>query len=152
MKVSQNLINLLKSFEGCVLHSYLDVADVPTIGWGSTMYKNQAHVQMGETITQEEADDLLLWEISEKTSRVNSLIRVAINQNQYDAIVDFAYNVGTGGLQSSTLLKKVNANPSDPTIRDEFMKWSKAHVNGKLVVVEGLRKRRKKEADLYFTV
>ena len=66
---------------------------------------------------------------------------------QFDALVSFAYNVGVGNFAKSTLLKKVNANPNDPTIRSEFEKWNKA--NGR--VLKGLVTRRKEEADLYFT-
>jgi lysozyme len=79
---------------------------------------------------------------------VDSFCRDDINQNQFDALVSFAYNLGVGNLKSSTLLKKVNANPSDPTIRDEFMKW----VNGGGKKLPGLVKRRQAEADLYFGV
>ena len=74
-------------------------------------------------------------------------MKSAINENQLGALTSFAFNAGTGNLQKSTLLKKVNANPNDPTIRDEFMRWTKA--GGK--VLNGLVTRRKAEADLYFT-
>jgi lysozyme len=69
-----------------------------------------------------------------------------INQNQFDALVDFAYNLGTGNLKSSTLLKKVNADPKDHKISEEFLKWNRA--GGK--VLKGLTARRVAEAELYF--
>ena len=70
-----------------------------------------------------------------------------LNQNQFNALVSFAYNVGTGNFSSSTLLKKVNRNPDDLTIKDEFLRWNKA--GGK--VLNGLTNRRNEEADLYFS-
>lgn len=74
------------------------------------------------------------------------LVKSEVNENQFAALTSFAYNAGIGNLKSSTLLKKVNANPSDETIRAEFMKWDKA--GGKQLA--GLTRRRKAEADLYF--
>ena len=76
-----------------------------------------------------------------------SYCRDDISQSQFDALVSFAYNLGPNSLKSSTLLKKVNANPSDPTIKDEFLKWTKA--GGK--VLKGLVLRREAEAALYFS-
>jgi lysozyme len=78
---------------------------------------------------------------------VDKLIKANLNQNQFNAITSLAYNIGIAGLAKSTLLKKVNINPSDPTIAAEFAKWNKA--GGK--VVNGLTKRRAVEAKLYFT-
>jgi len=78
--------------------------------------------------------------------RVDTLVTSNINQNQFNALVSFAYNVGTGNFASSTLLKKVNKNPNDLTIKAEFLRWNKA--NGK--VINGLTNRRIEEADLYF--
>ena len=78
---------------------------------------------------------------------MDSFCRDDISQSQFDALVSFAYNLGTGALQKSTLIKKVNANPKDVTIADEFLKWNKA--NG--IVLAGLTKRRQAEANLYFS-
>ena len=84
--------------------------------------------------------------LSKFESQVYKSVKPMLNSNQFSALVCFAYNVGTGNLLKSTLLKKVNANPLDPTIRDEFMKWNK----GGGVVLNGLTRRREKEANLYF--
>ena len=80
---------------------------------------------------------------------INTIINIIdkINQNQKDALTDFAYNCGVGNLKNSTLLKKVNANPIDASIRAEFLRWDKA--NGK--VLAGLTRRREAEANLYFS-
>ncbi len=144
--------DFIKSREGLKLKSYQDSAGIWTIGYGTILYENGTPVKRGESITQERADSLLEGEILKKSLKVNAAIKsTKLTQNQYNALVSFAYNVGTGALLSSTLLKKVLANRNDPTIRDSFMVWNKAHVDGKLVPVAGLTNRRKAEADLYFS-
>jgi lysozyme len=75
-----------------------------------------------------------------------------LNQNQFDSCLSFIYNVGIGAFTKSTLRKKILLNPNDPTIKDEFMKWNKATVGGKLTVLKGLTRRRTAEAELYFKV
>lgn len=152
MQPSQNVMEFIKEQEGCVLHSYQDQAGIWTIGIGSTMHKDGSRVKQGETIDEAQAMDLLSWEVNNKSTAVSNLTKsIDLNQNQYDSLVSFAYNVGIGALTNSTLLKKVKINPNDPTIRDEFMKWNKITVNGKKVENQGLTNRRKKEADLYFS-
>jgi lysozyme len=79
---------------------------------------------------------------------VKPLIKVELSDNQFSALVSFAFNLGAGALSKSTLLKKVNANPEDESIRAEFAKWDKA--GGKQL--RGLTRRRKAEADLYFSI
>lgn len=143
---SRKCIDLIKQFEGIYLQSYKCPASVWTIGYGSTFYENGKKVKEGEKITLKRADELLSWEVSMIASRMPDII---VNQNQYDALISFAYNVGMGALNRSTLLQKVIANPDDETIRDEFMKWCKARVNGELRILKGLQRRRKAEADLY---
>lgn len=144
--------DFIKSREGLKLIAYQDSAGIWTIGYGTILYEDNTPVKKGDVITQQRADQLIEREISAKSAKVNAAIGTgAINQNQFDALVSFAYNVGTGALLSSTLLKRVRTNPADPTIRDAFMLWNKAHVNGKLVAVQGLTNRRKSEADLYFS-
>lgn len=151
MKVSDEGVELIQQFEGCRLKAYLDSVGIPTIGYGTIMYPSGQRVKMGEKITQEDAMTYLKYEVSLKSKSVNAFVsNVVLNQNQFDALVSFAYNVGIGGLQKSTLLKKVIKNPNDPSIRNEFLKWDKGRVNGKLTTLAGLTKRRQREADLYF--
>jgi len=148
MKPSPNCYDVIKSFEGLKLESYLDGGGVPTIGYGSTMYTDGSKVKLDQTISLEKAQGLLEWEVDNKAKVINSqLTNYPVNQNQFDALVSFAYNVGVGAFSSSTLLKKVKANPNDISIRNEFMRWNKD--NGK--TIQGLTNRRKKEADLYFS-
>lgn len=152
MKPSTNYDKLVREQEGCVLHPYLDKAHVPTIGIGTTRYPNGDHVTMEDNpITMEEAEHFLECDSEDAANAVSAFVKSSINQNQFDALVDFAYNVGTGALHGSTLLKLVNANPADPEIRRAFALWNKAHVDGELVVLDDLVKRRKAESNLYFS-
>jgi len=153
MTISEKGLALIKSQEGCVLHPYKDQAGIPTIGWGNTRYEYGQKVTMKDPpITQQRADELLHMIVVGVAEEVDGLITDQVNQNQFDALVDFAYNAGTGALKGSTLRKRVNANPSDPTIRDAFMMWTKIHNDkGELVELPVLKGRRKDEADLYFS-
>ena len=148
MVTSNKGIDLIKRFEGCKLNAYLCPAKIPTIGYGNTFYEDGTPVKIGDTITQERATELLKNLLVKFESYVNKYVKSTITQEQYDALVSFCYNIGAGNLAKSTLLKKVNLNPKDATIRDEFMKWNKA--GGKELL--GLTRRRKAEADLYFNV
>ena len=146
-KASNNLIELIKKFEGFSKIPYLCPANVATIGYGSTRYANGLKVTMKDNpITELQAIDLLKDTLKQYELAVDSYCRDDINQNQFDALVDFAYNCGNANLKSSTLLKKVNANPNDLTIGLEFAKWNKG--GGK--ILNGLVKRRAAESELYF--
>ena len=147
-KASQKGLDLIKRFEGLKLKPYLCPANIPTIGFGNTYYPSGAKVKMTDpAITPQKAEELLKFLIQSYEKDVDSFCRDDISQNQFDALASFAYNCGPRNLKSSTLLKKVNLNPNDPTIRAEFMKWNKG--GGK--VLAGLTKRRQAEADLYFS-
>lgn len=146
-KASNNLIELIKKFEGFSKIPYLCPANVATIGYGSTRYANGLKVTIKDNpITELQAINLLKDTLKQYELAVDSYCRDDINQNQFDALVDFAYNCGNANLKSSTLLKKVNANPNDITIGSEFAKWTLA--NGKKM--NGLVKRRAAESELYF--
>jgi lysozyme len=150
MKITQasnNLIELIKKFEGFSAVPYMCPASVVTIGYGSTRYADGRKVTMTDnSITIEGAIILLKQTLKQYELAVDAYCRDDINQNQFDALVDFAYNCGNGNLKSSTLLKKVNTNPNDPTIAAEFRKWNKG--GGK--VLKGLVNRREAEIQLYF--
>ncbi|MEP6681766.1 MAG: lysozyme [Parafilimonas sp.] len=152
MAPDKTFFDFVIKHEGCKLTAYKDSAGIWTIGIGTILYESGAPVQPGDVITQDRADQLLLGEVLKKAHGIDvALSKVNLTQNQYNALLSFAYNEGIGALLSSSLLKKVKANTSDPTIRDSFMVWDKAHVNGVLVEVQGLKNRRKDEADLYFS-
>ena len=140
-------IELIKKFEGFMSKPYKCPAGVPTIGYGATFYPDGKKVTMSDkAITEAEGTALLASMLTKFEQYVDSYCVDTITQNQFDALVSFCYNLGPNNLKSSTLLKKVNANPNDETIRAEFMKWTKA--GGR--VLKGLVTRRTAEADLYF--
>lgn len=147
-KISQIGIALIKKFEGCKLTPYLCPAKIATVGWGSTYYADGRPVHIGDKpLTQAQADELLLKTLSKYEEAVNYYTKVELNQFQFDALVSFAYNLGTSALKTSTLLKKVNLNPDDKSIEQEFMKWCRA--GGK--VLPGLLTRRTAESKIYFS-
>ena len=146
-KASNNLLLLVEKSEGLYLKPYLCPSKVPTIGLGCTYYENGTRVTLKDpAITKEKAYSLFRNIIIQYEKDVDSFTRDDINQNQFDALVDFAYNCGSNALKSSTLLKKVNANPNDPAIAEEFKKWVRS---GK-VILKGLVNRRNAEIELYF--
>ncbi len=147
-KIGTKGLDLIKSFEGLKLKPYLCPANVPTVGYGSTFYENDKKVKLTDpSITEQRASELLLDSLKGFERYVDSYCRDDINQNQFDALVSFCYNLGPANLKSSTLLKKANVNPNDPTIAQEFLKWNKA--GGK--ALKGLTKRRQAESNLYFS-
>jgi lysozyme len=147
-KTGSKGIEMIKLFEGFRGAPYKCPAGIPTIGYGATFYTNGKKVTMTDaTITEEQATELLASMLVSFEKYVDSYCVDTINQNQFDALVSFAYNLGPANLKSSTLLKKVNANPGDESIRLEFLKWVKA--GGK--TLKGLVRRREAEANLYFT-
>ena len=147
MKLTEKGINLIKEFEGLRLTAYRDSVGVWTIGYGNTYYENGAVVKQGDKITQERADSLFRSIVDKFADQVrNSLTNPdRVSDAQFSAMVSLAYNIGIGAFKGSTLLRKVNANPCDPTIPDEFRRWNKA--GGK--VLAGLVRRREAEAQLY---
>jgi len=134
--------------EGLSLKPYLCPAKIPTIGYGNTYYANGKRVTLlDKDITKKEAFEMFKEIANRFAKRVDELVITELTQNQFNALVSFAYNVGTGNFSSSTLLKKINKNPNDLTLKAEFLRWNKA--SGK--VLNGLTNRRNEEADLYFS-
>lgn len=150
MQVSQNCLDLIKRFEGFRSSAYLCPAGIPTIGYGTTLYPNGLKVQMADTVTQSEAEDFLLGSVLYFSKAVNSVVNVKLNQNQFDALVSFVYNIGVGAFTNSTMLRLINNNDL-VTASNEFPRWDKATVNGKKVSLPGLVTRRKAEKDLFDT-
>jgi lysozyme len=145
MEVNKAGKELIKQFEGCKLKAYKCPAGLDTIGYGNTFYPDGTKVQPGDVITQERANELFDLIVEDFAKKVKPLIKQNLTDNNFSALISFAYNVGIGNLKNSTLLKKVNVNPTDPTIKAEFNKWTRANK----VVLSGLVKRREAEAKLY---
>lgn len=144
MKLGQAGLNLIKEFEGLYLTAYKCPAGVWTIGFGTTGKVDGKAIGKGMKITKEKAEQLLRKDVEQFEQSVDNLVKVPINQNQFDALVSFAYNVGSGALKGSTLLKKLNQKNYQGAA-DEFLKWNKA--GGKILA--GLRRRREAERKLF---
>ena len=140
MKSSELLLNKIIDFEGCKLTAYKCPAGVWTIGVGHTK-----GVKQGQTITEAQAMTLLKGDLLPCENYVNNL-GVCKTQGQFDALVDFAFNLGTAALGRSTLLKYIRAKKPEQYIRAEFAKW----VNSKGMRLKGLVIRRQWEADRYY--
>lgn len=148
MNVSTKGLDLIKKWEGLKLEAYLDPVGIPTIGYGTIAYPDGRQVAMGDRISQEQADGFLLHECTSICTRVEGLCKVQINQNQYDALVSFSYNVGVGAFGDSTLLKKLNQSDYAGAA-SEFPNWNKGTVNGQKVELPGLTNRRMDEKELF---
>lgn len=133
-------VDLIKRFEGCHLRAYLCPAGVWTIGYGHT----GPDVREGKQITLEEADRLLQADLRHFERRVQQLVTAPLTQGQFDALVSFAYNVGLGALERSTLLKKLNAEDYRAAAA-QFSLWTKAAGRD----LPGLVRRRREEKAMF---
>lgn len=145
MEASKDIKDRIKTWEGFRTIAYRCPAGVLTIGYGHT----GDDVREGDTIAHKEADELFEQDIAKferelKQSLTTKVVK-KLTQGQYDALLSFAFNIGITKFNSSTLRKKVMANPSDPTIGAEFCKW----IYGGGNVLPGLVKRRCMEANIY---
>lgn len=148
MKLNNSGYLLITEFEGFSAKPYLCSAKIPTIGYGNTYYPDGKRVTMlDKEITRMQAFEMFKHIADKFASTVSKLVKTPLNQNQFNALVSLAYNIGTGNFASSTLLKKVNINHNDRSIELEFKKWNK--VNKKEVA--GLTRRRNYEANIYFS-
>lgn len=144
MRMSAEGLATVKEFEGLRLKAYKCPAAVWTIGYGHTSAAGVPIVNADLQITKDDAEEILKRDMVQYEDGVKKLVKVAITQGQFDALVDFAYNAGVGALQKSTLLKKVNAGKFDE-VPAEFMKWTKG--GGK--ELPGLVRRRRAEVKLW---
>lgn len=151
MTVGNNCVLMVAHFEQFVSKPYLCPAKVPTIGYGSTFYPNGQKVTLHDApVSEKVARDLMMWELTNTATSINAVLKVAVTQAQYDSLVSFAYNVGTGAFRKSTLLRIINGGELKKdgwkrTITAEFGKWINA--NGRKL--PGLVSRRSTEAFLF---
>ncbi|MBD2499629.1 glycoside hydrolase family protein [Anabaena azotica] len=148
MNISQNCLDIIKKWEGFSNKAYLDPVNIPTIGYGTIRYPNGQKVELDDVISEQEAEDLLKLECDEVAETVKKNVTVALNQNQFDALVSLCYNIGTGAFAGSTLLKKLNAGDYSGAA-EQFLVWDKATKNGEKIVLPGLTNRRKDEKALF---
>ena len=139
MNISKEGLALIKKFEGCELKAYRCPANVLTIGYGVTK-----GVTEDMEITQQEADEMLAGELIEYTEYINNMVKVALNQGQFDALTAWIYNLGPTNFKDSTLLRVLNEGRYNE-VPQEIKRWNKA--NGQ--VLNGLIKRREAEALLF---
>jgi lysozyme len=139
-------LTLIKSFEGCRLTAYRDVAGIWTIGYGHIR-----GVQEGMSITQDQASDFLKQDLENTEEFIVAMTNtVATTNNQYAAMVSLCFNIGRGNFQASSVLRHHLAKDYNAA-GDAFLLWDKAHVDGQLVVVKGLLNRREGEKELYLS-
>ncbi|MGL4997849.1 MAG: lysozyme [Cetobacterium sp.] len=139
MKISNMGIALIKKFEGCKLEAYKCPSGVITIGFGHTKT-----AKSGMVITKEKAEELLRKDLEYFEKKVYQYITYKVRQCEFDSLVSFMYNIGSGAFKDSTLLRLLNENRKD-LVPEQFHRWNKS--NGK--ILNGLVKRRKYEADLF---
>lgn len=145
MYISSNCTNLVKKYEGFRSKPYKCPAGIPTIGYGSTFYLNGEKVSMYDSeISETFASELLENVLNYFAKKVDNIIKVSLNQNQFDALVSFTYNIGIGAFTKSTLITKLNIADFQGASK-EFVRWNKA--NGK--VLKGLTNRRIDEQKLF---
>jgi lysozyme len=140
-------LTIIKKFEGCLLHAYLDPVGIPTIGWGTTRYPDGRKVRMGDHISLEQAERYLHYEVLGFTHAVESLVKVPLTNNEFCALTSFCYNLGSNALEKSTLLKKLNKGVNKTEVADEFLKW----INAGGHPLKGLLVRREAERNLFLT-
>src|SRR5579871_1177365 len=137
MQLSEPGLNLIKTFEGYKAAVYDDVAGHPTIGYGHKLVAGEVYPY---DVTEEQATAILLKDVAWAEQTVNMLVNVPLTQGQFDALVDFTYNLGAGTLERSTLLRVLNEKRYDYAA-DQFQAWD--HAGG--VEVDGLKRRREAE-------
>jgi len=147
---------IIKHYEGFFANPYICPAGIATIGYGATFYDNGKPVRLNNpSITQQEANEILAYSLISFSAQVTKLLKVPVTQNQFDALVSFAYNFGASKLESSTLLMLINQNimATNPNyqklITIQFYKWVKAKIQGKYVTLPGLVARRTTESFLF---
>lgn len=141
MEISENGINLIKHFEGCRLVVYNDAIGLPTVGYG-----HRTNLAVGTRITQSVADAVLKRDLEKFCAGVQDMISVPVTQNQFDALVSFAFNVGLGNLKKSQLLRSLNAGDIEGAA-GQFGRWARA--GGR--ELPDLVMRREKERELFLS-
>jgi lysozyme len=140
-------VKMLEQLEGLKLKAYKCNAGVWTIGIGNTFYQDGTKVKEGDSITKIQAYFLFNLISKKFIDAINDNVKVKINQNQFNSLFCWVYNIGISAFKNSTLLRILNVNPNDGNIAKQFLRWNKiAGVESK-----GLTNRRIKESSLYFT-
>ena len=145
--VSDIALNLIKEFEGFKDYAYIDTDGTPVIGYGLSRINGEP-VQIGDRISPTEADAALNAHVQEINQELDKVVKVELSDRQLSALASLSYNVGVGAIKSSTLLRKINAKDYAGAA-DEFLRWDKANLQGRLVQMPGLTRRRAAERQLF---
>lgn len=145
--ISPLAINLIKEFEGFKDHAYLDTDGTPVIGYGLSRIKGK-QVSIGDRISQQQANEALNEHLEEIDRELEQVIQVTLNEHQLSALASISFNVGVEPIKNSTLLRKINAEDYAGAA-DEFLRWDKGNLRGRLVQMPGLTRRRQAERKLF---
>jgi GH24 family phage-related lysozyme (muramidase) len=146
MKASEKCLELIRRFEGFRSKAYRCPAGVWTIGYGSTRYADGTRVHQSDPpITEAQADEIMRATLGEYERAVDRYVSVFVNQNEFDALIAWSFNVGSHAMANSTLVKKLNGKEAKTRVADELLRWDK--VQGKPLA--GLTRRRKAERAMF---
>ncbi|MEO1339825.1 MAG: lysozyme, partial [Cyanobacteria bacterium J06635_13] len=140
-------INLIKEFEGFKDYAYIDTDGTPVIGYGLSRI-NGVPVRIGDRITPSEADSALDAHLQEIQQELAKVVKVELTEQQLSALASISFNVGVGAIKNSTLLRKINAQDYAGAA-NEFLRWDKTNMRGRLVQLPGLSRRRAAERSLF---
>lgn len=144
--ISPNGFNIIKRYEGLKLKAYRDTGGVWTIGYGTIKYANGTSVKQGDTCTEEQALSFMMHDCKWVDACLDKYVKIKVNQNQFDALASFVYNIGESQFRTSTLLKKLNEGKFQEAA-DNFPRW--IYDNGKKI--QGLVNRRNEERALFLS-
>ena len=147
LPVSTITLKLVKEFEGFSDQAYLDTDGTPVIGYGLSRINGQP-VRLGDSISEQQADAALKAELQKIQQQINSTVNQDLTEGQLSAIASLSFNVGFEPIKTSTLIRKLNAGDYTGAA-NEFLRWDKANVRGRLVQLPGLSRRRQAERQLF---
>lgn len=145
--VSDIAVNLIKEFEGFKDYAYIDTDGTPVIGYGLSRIAGKP-VQIGDRISPTEADTALNHHLQEIQRELDQIVKVSLSERQLSALASISFNVGINSIKTSTLIRKVNAKDYAGAA-NEFLRWDKANLRGRLVQMPGLARRRQAERQLF---
>lgn len=145
-KINQTGLDLIKEFEGFRSEAYLCPSNIATIGYGSTFYPDGRKVKLGDRITREEGEKLLMTTVQTFADAVNKTVKVSITSNQFSALVSLCFNIGVGAFQKSTLVKVLNQGNYGEAA-NQFLRWNR----GGGQILAGLTRRRTRERELFLS-
>ena len=147
--VSDIAVNLVKEFEGFKDYAYIDTDGTPVIGYGLSKIDG-VPVKVGDRITPSQADAALNAHLQEIQQELDKVVKVELSDRQFSALASISFNVGVGAIKDSTLLRKINAKDYTAAA-NEFLRWDKANMRGRLVQLPGLSRRRAAERKLFLS-